>query len=718
MKKTKVLGIILAVSLVVPSVFVTDVFADEGDQKTITILGTSDLHGRIYPYEYAVDSAQEVGFAKDATIIKEAREIDPELILVDTGDSIESNMIDLFNDDDIHPMIKALNLLDYDTWTIGNHEFNFGLDVLNNAIDDFNGSVLSANIVNSADGSYFVDPYTIVSSQGVDVAIIGMTAPYIEVWEASTPEHFEGLEFLDPEVSLQKTVDYINENEDVDLVVGAFHIGMDGEDYDDSITDNAREMLEDVDGLDGAFLAHSHDAYGFSDDQVYVDDTIVLEPGSYGSYVGVMQFDVVETADGSYDVVDKRTDLISVDGVEPDQEVLDTFAYVDERSKAAANEVIGTATGDFLPEDEFKGIPSAQIQDTAVIDLINEVQKFYSGADISASALFDTRSNIKEGEVKFKDAALIYKYSNTLQAHKINGKQLKEYMEWSASFYNTVQPGDVTVSFDENIRGYMYDMFSGVDYKIDVSEEPGNRIKDLTFNGEPVTDDMEFTLAINNYRVGTLQSLGILPADGSSKVYDSMDTAVPEMQRLIQKYIVEEKDGVISPDVDNNWELINTPADSAEKESVRYLVNNDYITLPTSKDGRTLNVKSINVLEALPQDATQIELLNSEKLDKDIKATLESDIANGTLTNYGELYNEATTLIKASVDTITPEVPVEPVVPIAPIEPETDDFYTVVSGDTLYSIGVSHGTTWQVLADINNLSNPNLIFPEQLLKLK
>lgn len=653
MKKKKILGLglTLTAALAMQNVFADDVFAAEGDEKTITILSTSDLHGRIYPWEYAIDAPQEVGFAKTATIIKEQREIDPNLILIDDGDAIEGNMVNLFNEDDIHPMIKALNMMDYDTWTIGNHEFNFGLDVLNNAISDFEGTTISANIVNSADGSNYVEPYAMVESNGLNVAIVGITTPYIKTWEASTPDHFEGLDFEDPAVAAQNTVDYIEANEDADLVIGAFHMGYDGENYEEDVVDNSKELLEKVDGFDAAFLGHSHDAVGAEDSQVFVNDTIVLEPGYAGAYVGKLELDVEEQADGSYDVVDSRTDLLSVEGVEPDQEILDTFKYVDDRSKAAAYEPIGTATADFLPEEEFKGMPVAQVQDSAVIDLINEVQLFYSGADVSASALFDTRSDIKEGDILFKDAALIYKYSNTLQAHKITGAQLKEYMEWSASFYNTVQDGDVTVSFNPEIRGYNYDMFAGVDYEIDLSQEVGNRIKNVMYKGQPLADDEELILAVNNYRVGTLQSLGILPKDGSTLVYDSTAGATPEMQRLIQKYITEEKNGVISPDVDNNWELINTPEDSAEKDAVKYLVNNDYITLPASEDGRTANVKSVNVLESLPA-VSDIELLNSEKLDSVTRDTLVKGIENGTYTNYGELYVSAVELLDASSEKV------------------------------------------------------------------
>ncbi len=733
MKKSKILSLVMA-SVITMTSFSVTAFAEEETKevKTITVLGTADLHGRIYPWEYAINQEQEVGLAKIATLIEQEREKDPNLFVVDAGDTIESNMINLFNGDEIHPMIKGLNMLDYNAWAIGNHEFNFGLDVLNNAIDDFNGTAISANILRE-DGSYFVEPYVIEEYDGVKVAFVGIVVPHVKRWEASTPEHYEGLDFIDPVVAAQNAMDLINENEDADVVIGVFHMGLEGEGYDPNLTDSSSTIFEEVEGFDAAILAHAHSIIGTADEQVYVNDTIVVEPGFAGSNLAKLQIDVVEVEDG-YEVVDKRTDLLSVKGIEPHEDIIETFEYVDQRSKEAAYEVIGYATEDFLPEEEFKGIPIAQVEDTAVIDLINEVQAFYGDADVSGAALFDTRSDLKEGEIQFKDAALIYKYSNTLQSHKVNGEQLKDYMEWSASFYNTTRDGDLTVSFDEEIRGYNYDMFSGVDYKIDIAEEPGNRIVDLTLNGEPVTDDTELVLAVNNYRVGTLQGLGILPEDGSSIVFDSTNTPTPEMQRLIAKYILEEKDGTVEPLVDNNWYILNEPEESKEKDSAKYLVNNDYITIPKSENGRTSNVKSINGLDTLPT-IEEIELLQSDKLTEEEKNTLITAIENKDVTNFGELYNLAYDVINKVVvveetvvtEPVIEDVEVETITVIEDVEIEeieeieeivvSDRSYVVVVGDTLSEIALSYNTYWRLLADINNLANPDLIYPGDVIVL-
>lgn len=626
----------------------TVAFAKQEQLITITILATSDIHGKIYPWEYATDLPQEYGLAKIATLIKQERAKDSNAILIDNGDSIESNMINLFNDEDIHPMINSFNLLKYDTWTLGNHEFNFGLDVLNKAIKSFGGQTVSANIVKEDSGETFVNPYYIKEVKGLKIGILGITTPHIPRWEASTPEHFANLRFEDPLSTVEKYVDILKNTEKCDIIIGTFHLGKQSENYNPDLRDSVKEIAEKVSGIDAIVAGHAHDTLGDAKNQLIYNNTIVLEPSSDGKFLGVAKINILKD-DKGIQVVSKNTDLLSTANITPDQEILDAMKYVDDRSKEAANKVIGTATADFLPAETVKGIPIAQLQDTAVVDLINEVQLFYSKADISAAALFDSRSDLKAGELRFKDAALIYKYSNTLQSHKISGKNLKEYMEWSAGYYNTQKPGDVTVSFNEKIRAYNYDMFSGVDYKIDITKPAGDRVVDLTYKDAPLDLEKEYILAVNNYRVGTLQSLKLLPADGSSLVYDSTLTPTPEMQRLIQKYISEEKKGTISPVVNNNWSIAGVSSDGLEgaKEAIE-LVNRGIIILPTSEDGRTPNVASINVLEKMTQ--TDIDMLCE-------KAGLKSSAIKGTDLSNGQVYSQMIALLPASAEAAVAKAP-------------------------------------------------------------
>lgn len=146
------------------------------------------------------------------------------------------------------------------------------------------------------------------------------------------------------------------------------------------------------------------------------------------------------------------------------------------------------------------GLPEGKLRDTAVIDFINKVQLDATGADVSACSLFKTTSDLPEGDIFYSNVFDIYKYDNTLYRVTVTGAELKAYMEWSAECYNQWQPGDINISFDPDYPGYLYDMFAGVDYEINLSKPKGERIENVMFHGEPLSDDQTLTLAVNNYR--------------------------------------------------------------------------------------------------------------------------------------------------------------------------------------------------------------------------
>ena len=99
----------------------------EEKEINITLLATSDIHGRFMPWDYAVDGSNPSGSLTQLfTIIKNVREQNPNTILLDNGDMIQDNSAELFNDQPESPLMKALNEMDYDAWSYGNHEFNFG----------------------------------------------------------------------------------------------------------------------------------------------------------------------------------------------------------------------------------------------------------------------------------------------------------------------------------------------------------------------------------------------------------------------------------------------------------------------------------------------------------------------------------------------------------------------------------------------------------------
>lgn len=571
-------------------------------EKEINILATSDLHGRLYPHDYAVDEEDpDAGLAKVAAIVKEEREKDSKLILMDCGDTVQDNSAELFNDMEVHPMIECMNDLKYDIWTIGNHEFNFSMPFLNRNIKGFKGTVLSSNIYNKDSKKRFVDGYKIFNIKGVRVAVVGMTPPYIPIWEASSPAHFEGLEFEDATKETKKVIEELDGKYDV--LVGAYHIGPDGERGGDGIEKIAAECPE----FDVIFGGHAHSRY--QKDITVGEKTIPLvEPGAYGWAVSKATIKVDKTKEG-VKILSAKAENILTETKTADQDVLDKYAYVHKKSVEDANMIVGQVTDDFIKRvdyitgaDKVTTMPTVQIEDTALLDLINKVQLYYTKAEISSVAAFKNEMNLKKGDFKKKDVANIYKFPNTLVGVNITGANLKKFMEFCARYYNQYKPGDVTVSFNKDIRGYMYDMFAGINYDIDISKPEGQRIINPTINGKPIEDTKTYKLAVNNYRLGTLTENGF--ATIKDVYYDSYEKYqdAGRIRDLIMDYVKTVANGKISPEVDNNWKIVGAPdLNHPRKAEVYKLIQEGKIQIPRSEDGRTPNVKSVNINDLIKE---------------------------------------------------------------------------------------------------------------------
>lgn len=560
-------------------------------EVTLSFAATSDVHGRIYPYEYGVDEVdQDAGYAKTYTIVKELREKNPNLILMDIGDTVQDNSAELFNNLETHPMVEAMNTMNYDAWILGNHEFNFEKDFLLRNIKNFNGAVIASNIENEKDGSKFVLPYQLFDIQGVKVALVGALPPHVPMWEASAPEHFKGLTFEDPMSSVKETLDELEGKYDV--LVGAFHLGRKDEYGATGTFDLAKAYPQ----FDLIFAGHEHARYATE-----VNGAMVLEPGAYGWGVSNGEIKMIQE-DGKWKIKELIAKNIESKNVTADNDMLEQFKDVHDKSMEDANQVVGKVNAKFIPKtdyitgkDEVTTMPTGQMEDNAIIQLINDVQKHYSNADISAAAIFNFESNLDAGDFKKKDVAFIYKYTNTLMGVNMTGENLLKYMEWSVKYYNKTEPGDITISFNPKVRGYNYDMFDGINYKVDISKDEGSRIVDATINGVAIDPKKTYKVAVNNYRFGSLLNLGLIKNE--DKYYDSYATLqdAGRIRDLIVKYVQEEMKGELTPKVDNNWEIIGFEKNVPGKDEIIEKIKSGEIVIPMSEDGRTLNVKSVNI---------------------------------------------------------------------------------------------------------------------------
>ncbi|HEY3314945.1 MAG TPA: 5'-nucleotidase C-terminal domain-containing protein, partial [Bacillota bacterium] len=555
------------------------------EQVKITILGTSDLHGSIYPFDYNTNSTSAVGLAKLATLIAKDRAANPNTLLVDSGDLIQGtalsyyhNMIDNAPAD---PMALVMNSLAYDSFTVGNHEFNFGLDILSKVKGEAKFPFLSANIL-KADGTPYFTPYVVKTVGGVKVGLLGLTTEGVPSWEK--PENYAGLTFSSAVDAAKKYVPILRDTEKVDLVVVVDHSGLEVDTKSFApITqavpgENHVYAVAQVPGIDVMVTGHAHADIG---NLVLPNGVLVVAPKNNGTRLSKIDVTMEATGDTAkpWKVAAKTSTNELVDSsTVAEQAVLDLAKTYHDKANTWMDTPIGTALGDFSKTD-------ARIKDTAIVDLINAVQMKYAGTDLSLAAFFNTNAAMTKGPITMRQMYALYWYDNTLYANEVTGAQLKEAMEWSAQYYNTYNFGtDFSPLINPSVRDYNYDMYSGINYKIDITKPVGSRIYDLTYHGQPVDPNGKYKIALNNYRAtgGPGVSKGTI-------LYKSVD----EVRNLIANYVKDK--GSIAPVVDNNWLL--TPdwvthwAKSYIDRVVRYNVMDRYADNTFQPD------KNITVLE-------------------------------------------------------------------------------------------------------------------------
>ena len=581
MKKLIVIALILVLFLMLT----VPAGAQGTEVKTLRIIGTSDLHGKFMPWDYALNAESPSGsMVQLATAIAQYR--DDNTLLVDAGDTIQDNYADVFiGKEDVHPMIQAINALNYDVVVTGNHEYNYGTDVLRKTISDLNCKVLTGNVYEE-NGEPLADGYTILEKGGVRVAIIGMVTPNITRWDGV---NLTGWAVTDPLEETRKIIDSIQGQYDV--LVGVFHMGLVNE-YDRP-NSGVVDILNACPEFDVIVSSHHHTLIPGE----MINGVLVVQNKHMAQTMSVIDL-TLEKDGGAWKVAQKTAESINIADYDPDAAMVDLLSTCHEEALADAVEVIGTLVdGPLVPENEISVIPTAQIQDTAMIDLINTVQMYYTGAQVSASALFVKDANLLPGDIRKCDLARVYKFSNTLYKLQMTGAQLKTYMEWSANYYNTYQPGDLTISFNPLLFPNQYDMFAGVNYEVNIANPSGSRIENLTWpDGTPVEDDDAFSIVVNNYRAGTqLLTPGEIFREGDLPVLLEMDVhgEIGGVREMIRDYIIQVKGGILSPECDNSWKITGNDWDPALHQKAVEMIAAGELSVPASEDGKHLNAKAI-----------------------------------------------------------------------------------------------------------------------------
>ena len=531
-------------------------------EVNIKLLGTSDVHGRIVPWSYGADVEDKSGsYAQIATYVKDVRKNNKNVVLVEVGDAIQDNQIDVFAKDKKyykdHPIPKVLNEMNYDIFVLGNHEFNFGMEALDEILKDIKAKKLTANFYYKKNDKRYIDATTIIEKDGVKLGIIGLSTPMSAKFEEDTG-NLKDMKFTSPTEEARTQVEKLKAK-GVDAIIVIAHMGIDNE---NKIPDTGmRDVINAVDGIDVVIAGHMHKDVPSET----IKNTLITEPHRYGTVVSEVDltFDINDKKEVK--LVKKESKTVPVKELEADKKIAEIYKPYHEKLRELNNVVIGQTENEMVPQETKHGVSAAFSKDTGLSSFINDVEQHYSGADVVTFSFDHQKARMNKGDIKKKDIIFNYRYAGgDVTVYELTGKQLKEYMEWSANYFDTIQPGDTEYRYNaerKKSKYVTYDIFGGVNYKIDLRNPQGSKIVDLTLaDGKPVTDDMKLKVGMNSYRFAQLNGKGgiwegqQIPVLWESKV--AMGREKGTIQNMMIDYITNVKKGKIDGQSHNRWEII------------------------------------------------------------------------------------------------------------------------------------------------------------------
>jgi 2',3'-cyclic-nucleotide 2'-phosphodiesterase/3'-nucleotidase len=529
-------------------------------QTTITVLATTDMHGNLFPVDYVTGQPAARGLAKVATLIRAEEAGNPNHLLIDCGDTIQGTPLESSYQELVRtgsgplglkpaaplehdPMMLAMNLLGYDAMAVGNHEFNFGLTNLNRARSDAHFPWLSANTSVAAGGKERpFDAYIVKTVGGVKVAVIGITTPAVPTWEK--PENIGSYRFSAPVDALKKAVADLRASQHPDLIVVAAHTGL-GRNLDTGAPEGPNEnaayaMAVGVPDVDAIVFGHSHNQLAGA----LVGSVLLVQPKNWAISLARLDFTMEPKAGGGWTVAKKTSRLIPVTAAtEAAPDILAIGKPYEELAERYLDTPVAASTA---PLSAALG----RIEDTAIVDAVQEVQLAYSHADVSFTALFNPAVRVPQGQVTVRQIAALYPYENDLYMVEGDGKMVKDALENAARYYLSCEGARCSQLplTDRSVAGFNFDMAEGVDYEIDLARPEGDRIRNLRWHGAPLAPGQKLRIAINNYRAAG--SAGYSMFAGAKIIWRGQE----EIRDMIVHYYTDKKKLPAEPD--NNWRLL------------------------------------------------------------------------------------------------------------------------------------------------------------------
>ena len=545
----------------------------------LKIIETSDVHGALVPYDLVDNKETSGSLAQVHTyVIREKRVPGQEVILLDNGDMLQGDPMSYYynyiDTTDINIFADAMNYMNYDAATIGNHDIETGHDVYDKFRREINFPWLAANAINTETDQPYFKPYTVIERNGIRIAVFGLITPSVPSW---LPEFlWKGIEFEDMIESAEKWVPIIQEKEKPDLLIGLFHSGVDftynDEDEDTYKNENASQLVaERVPGFDVVFVGHDHAGWNFKTVNEDGDSVLIVGPTSRARNVAVANINMeLDSTSGKWIRKNVSGEIVEMKNYLPDDHFMSKFLMNLNIVKNFTETPLGQITNSVSSSESLFG-PSE------FVDLIHTAQLEITGADISFASPLSFNANIDSGWIKIGELFKLYRYENFLYTMALTGEEIQEYLEYSfGNWFNQMSnESDDLLQFKHTDDGglkysrsgspeleeiyYNYSSAAGINYTVDISKPAGERVAITSLSdGSGFDQDKIYTVAVNSYRGsggGGLMTRGTdIPQDElAERIITSTDR---DIRYNLMQWIKDKK--IIRPEIMGNWSVIPT----------------------------------------------------------------------------------------------------------------------------------------------------------------
>ncbi|MDD4745760.1 MAG: bifunctional metallophosphatase/5'-nucleotidase [Salinivirgaceae bacterium] len=541
--------------------------------KKIELVVTTDVHGKIFSYDYANDKPSENSLSKVSFLVDSLRKENKQLFIFDCGDLLQGTPAiyhqNYLQNTENHPIVAIMKHIGYSASVVGNHDIECGPEIYNSLNEQFNHPWLGANIVNIKTGKPHFKPYTIIKDNGHKIAILGLITPGIPGWLPA--KLWKDLEFEDMVESASTWMATIKKEENPDFIIGLFHSGWNstygGVDSLSVKNENASlTVAHEVDGFNLIFIGHDHDRRVFDIQNKNNNRVVIVDGGSHARTVGRVTLNVSAQNDLTVDTawvenISKLSNSSTYDSV---------FANEGDKIKTWINSPVCTI-------DESINCNDALVAPSTYMNLIHEIQLAATNADISFATPVSIYNRTSSDTLRESDLFKLYSFENKLYTLKMTGKEIRSYLEYSVHlWFNNDFPNSTLLQYQDKSKSnklsrpyYNFASAGGVKYNIDFRRKPGDRIYGIKLNsGENLLPNKNYLVAVNSYQAngggGHLEIGAGIPKQEIER--RTVSISEEEVRTIMRSYLFNQKEYRVNKT--QNWTLHPSSLwkESAEKE--------------------------------------------------------------------------------------------------------------------------------------------------------